>query len=454
MQAVLDIRTPRRQPAAARPPRAPDGRRGVPAVPPQLPVLDPWLASQAVNSVRHAAALRPFRPDEFGTHGAAPTAGHIAAANALIVALRDRLLELNRPLRAAADAARRDPTPDRLGRVVELKERAHGTVRAIEKVWDFYFELFGQRAHPRFGPMLVACDRVGLDCYQAAFRGMGAHRTVPAPGPFSYMRTGFSPATFRRGLPLPRLGRLANPFGLIELPLHRLVNPHTLGAVLHEVSHNLHSDLGLNRRVPQVIARRLTEERLPADVVRTWTRWNRESFADLSGLLLGGPAIVASLMDVVGRSREATYAFQATAPHPTPYLRVQLSIELLRRMGFPDQARGFDRAWSALYPRALAAGRIPQPLLDTAHRAIPLVVDAVCYQPLPELGDRSLAASYRFEVKDQHMIEDAARRLAAGTDPGIVPARFLIGACRVALDRRLARPGALADSFYRELGRR
>ena len=52
------------------------------------------------------------------------------------------------------------------------------------------------------------------------------------------------------------------------------------------------------------------------------------------------------------------------------------------------------------------------------------------------------------------MVEEAARRLAAGVDPGIIPARFLIGAVRLALDRRLARPGALAENFYTELARR
>lgn len=451
MSTVLESAPPR--PAAPRRPRrAPRG--ATPAVPPPLPVLDPWLASQALNSVRHAAALRPFRAGEFGTGVGAPTPGHLAAANELIVGLRAQLIRLNGPLRAASEAARRRPTTAALGRVVALKERAHAIVRAIEKVWDFYFEIFGLRAHPRYGPMLVSCDRIGLDCYQAAFRGAGSHRTVPAPGPFSYMRTGFSPATFRRGLLLPRLGRLPNPFGLVELPLHRLVNPHTLGAVLHEVSHNLQSDLGLDRRIPAVIRRRLTAERLPEAVVRTWTGWTREAFADLSGLLLGGPAIVASLMDVVGRSRRATYAFAAGAPHPTPYLRVPVSIELLRRMGFARQADAYARAWDAVYPRRLAEGTVPRRLLETAPRAIAALVDAVCFEPHPELGDRSLAQAYRFEVKDQLMIEDAARRLAAGTDPGIVPARFLIGACRVAVDRRLARPGRLADHFYAELVRR
>jgi hypothetical protein len=52
------------------------------------------------------------------------------------------------------------------------------------------------------------------------------------------------------------------------------------------------------------------------------------------------------------------------------------------------------------------------------------------------------------------MIEEAARRLAAGTDPGIIPERFLIGASRFAFDRQLARPGVITENFYKELSRR
>ena len=126
-------------------------------------------------------------------------------------------------------------------------------VRAIERIWDFYFELFGQR-QSQFADWLLSCDRIALDCYQDVYMGLGIAKSIPAPPPFSYMRTGFSPATFRRGIPLRRLGQQINPFPLIQLPYHRLVNPWTLGAVLHEVSHNLHNELGLARVIPRNIA--------------------------------------------------------------------------------------------------------------------------------------------------------------------------------------------------------
>ena len=41
--------------------------------------------------------------------------------------------------------------------------------------------------------------------------------------------------------------------------------------------------------------------------------------------------------------------------------------------------------------------------------------------------------------------------VAAGTDPGIIPERFVIGAARFALERRLARPGVITTNFYKAL---
>lgn len=415
-------------------------------------VLQPWLRAQSLNVTRHAEALRPFRREEFGTEAAAPTEGHLQAVNKLMGALRYGLIKLTARVNGSVEQATHTPNTPNLQRMLVYKEQAHNWVQAIERIWDFYFELFGQRQSP-FGSWLLGCDRIALDCYQVAYTGLDRARSIPAPPPFSYMRTGFSPATFRRGIPLRRLGQQINPFPLIQLPYHRMVNPWTLGAVLHEVSHNLHNDLGLEQAVPQAIAQRLLQDGYGRFVATTWTRWNRESFADLSGLLLGGPAIVASLMDVVGRSPTVTLGYAPRTPHPTPYLRVFLSIELLRRLGFAREATAFRQMWQRIYPDP-QVGNLPAPLLHNFPETIAAVVDAICFQPYPSLGDKALAQVIRFAPKEQQMIEEAAHRLAQGNDPGVVPERFLIGASRFALDHRLASPGVITENFYKELARR
>ena len=429
----------------------PPGPRGVASPARPAAVLQPWLRAQSVNVTRHAAALRPFRRGEFGSGPESPSEGHLQAVNQLITALRDTLLRMSVEVGQSVEAASRQPTTPRLQRVVTQKERAHDSVRAIERVWDFYFELFGQR-QSEAARWLLAADRIALNCYQASFTRLGTARSIPAPPPFSYMRTGFSPATFRRQIPLRRLGRQLNPFPLIQLPYHRIVNPWTLGAILHEVSHNLHNDLGLARVVPARINGRLREAGFGGQVAATWTRWNRELFADVCGLLLGGPAVVGSLFDVIGRSPRSVLSFDPSGPHPTPYLRAFISTELLRRMGFEEEAAAYRRLWTRLYPSG-RAGSIPRQLLETFPEANAIVVDAVCYRPFAALGGKRLSEVLPFQRKEQQMIEETAGRLAAGTDPGIIPGRFLIGASRVALDRRLARPGVITRNFYTALAR-
>jgi hypothetical protein len=431
--------------ATVAPPR-PGGKRPV-------PVLVPWLRMQSLNANRHAAALRPFRRDEFGKGAAAPTEAHIQAANHLIAQLRAHLLKRTGQFAQSVERATQEPTTAHLQRALDYKEQAHAQVQGIEKIWDFYFELFGQRLSLPYADWLLSCDRIALDCYQVSFLGLGVAKSIPTPPAFCYMRTGFSPSTFRRGIPLRRLGRQINPFPLIQLPYHRLINPWTLGAVLHEVSHNTQNDLGLSRAVPKAIASRLLQAGVSPKVAMVWTRWNRETFADMSGLLLGGPQIVGSLLDVIGRSPESTLHFNALGVHPTPYLRGLLSIELLRRMGFPAEATQYHRAWQALYPDP-RAGSLPSIVLKDFPEVIARVVDAICFRSYAELGNKTLAQVIPFGPKEQAMIEEAAGRFAANVDPGIIPARFLIGAARVALERKLARPGVITENFYKELARR
>jgi hypothetical protein len=155
-------------------------------------------------------------------------------------------------------------------------------------------------------------------------------------------------------------------------------------------------------------------------------------------------------MDVIARGTGSVVAFSPRGVHPTPYLRMLNTVELLRRMGFTKEAAQYGNAWKRIYPSA-SGGNIPAAMLRSFPRACALAVDTMCFQPYPSLGDKSLAQVIQFGRKEQQMIEEAARRLAAGTDPGIIPERFVIGAARFALTHRLARPGVITKNFYKAL---
>lgn len=411
-----------------------------------------FVRSQVVNTRRDIAALRPFRPDEFGVEAASPSAAHIQAANQLMSRLRRRLETTSAALDHGAKEGATAPTTPNLQALLARRQAALDRAKLIERIWHFYLELFGQR-QSRFANMLLGMDRIALDCYQAIYTGLGAPRSIPSPAPFSYMETGFTPATYRRGIRLTRLGRNINPFPVVQLPNHRLINPWTLGAVHHEVAHNLQHDLGLWEIVPRQILARLLQQGAPPTVAQTWARWHKETWADLAGALLGGPGVVVSLLDVLGRAPASALHFSPTGIHPTPYLRLLINTELLRRMGFKRQAIELERLWRRVYPTP-ERGNIPRDMLATFPEANQLVVDTICYQPHPNLGGKQLAQVFSFDHSHERMTEEAAQRIAHGVDPGIMPARFLVGAVRHAFDRRLAPPEQIARNFYQALNRR
>jgi hypothetical protein len=415
-------------------------------------VLSRWIATQAVNLRRHAASLRPFTYTEFGTGPAAPSHAHIDAVNRFIGEFRDRLGDTAAYVDAAAAASVKRPTDANLKLLLGRKEDISRQVFYGEGIWDFYFDLFVQRLSS-FGERLRAVDRIGANCYEDLYLGLGTARPAPRLLPFSYASPGFSPLTYRRGVPLRRLQRHPNLFPLIVFPQHRLDNVWALSSALHEVCHVLQDDLGLWEIMPKLVFERLTRDGgIPADIAAIWARWHKEIAADLFALVLGGPATVESLMDVVGRSREATVGYAAGSVHPTPVLRVPINLILLRRLGFSSMAAAIDAAWRRLYPKITRAD-IPAGLLRTFRRAAELTVDTMVFTPRPQLAGKTFAQLVEFGPSQMALIEQAATRIAKGEDVGSVPPRLMISAARRALDQRLTAPQTITDNFYKSLGR-
>ena len=249
--------------------------------------MDAWLDTQSINLGRHARSLRRFERGEFGTGPAAPSESHIDAVNRFIEGYRLKLIDAARSVDAAATAAKRDPSSQRLAVLLDRKEVVGNSVLFAEGLWDFYFDIFVQRLSS-FGERLRAVDRIAANCYEDLYVGMASARPTPTLLPFSYAASGFSPATYRRGVPLKRLRFQRTLFPLIMLPQHRLDNVWALSSVLHEVSHNLQADVGLWDVMPILLYRRLTTEgRLPPAVATVWAGGTRRSRATSSHSLWG-----------------------------------------------------------------------------------------------------------------------------------------------------------------------
>src|SRR5580658_2962380 len=107
--------------------RSPRQRLRVAAGP--APVLLPWLRAQSINVTRHAAALRPFKREEFGSGAAMPSEGHIQVVNQLITKLRRGLLKMSERVHDKIAIASEKPSPPKLRRVVASKDKAHRWVQ-------------------------------------------------------------------------------------------------------------------------------------------------------------------------------------------------------------------------------------------------------------------------------------------------------------------------------------
>jgi len=407
-----------------------------------------FLRRQRLNAERYLAGLAKLDPGEFGPASTAPAPTHIGAANGLIVEARRVLKrDVSKLVRLERGLANDDGL---MNAFLDLKEGIYRQTKEIEKLLAFYRGIFDQR-RSRFGRQLLPIDRIARDCYQAVWLGLGEARSVPAPPPFAYIEDGNGPATYRRGVRLTALGKRPNPFPLVKIPQHRLHNPWTLGAVPHEVAHNLQNDLGMWPLLPKLIKQSMAGKIDPA-AIEVWARWHKESFADLAGVLLIGPAYVESLIDVVGKTRERTASFSPRGVHPTPVVRVPLNCALLRRIGFEEEAEAFSAAWDQVYPKSLRR-TLPPAFRDSFDEGARLMVDCICFMPTKAYGGKALADVVRFSRKDVAFVREAADRLVKGANTGVLPERYLIPAARLAIGARDADPVQIARHFYETLGR-
>jgi hypothetical protein len=409
-----------------------------------------FVRRQVLNASRYVDGLAAVQPSEFANQAAAPSGGHIKAANALLDELKQVLKQDVAQFAAAGDALIKSSRSGGFDHFLQIKDRIYAQSKEAERLLAFYRGIFQYRTG-RFGAQLQAMDRIALDCYQAVWLGLGKARSIPAPAPFAYVEDGRGPATYRRGVKLSKLGRRPNPFPLVKIPQHRLHNPWTLGAVPHEVAHNLQNDLGLWNVLPKRIEAGMRGH-LPEEAIRIWMRLHKESYADFAGTLLIGPAYVTSLIDVVGKRPEAAAAFNPEGVHPTPIIRVPMNCALLRRMGFVAEAQAFEDTWRRVYPDHLL-NSLPAAYRKSLKRGMEAMVDICCYTKEAAYGGRALSEVIRFSQRDVGLVREAADRLLKGETTGVLPERFLIAAAQVAVRTRKATPRQVAKNFYQALGR-
>jgi hypothetical protein len=245
--------------------------------------------------------LRDFRRDEFGSQAARPSEGHVQAVNALLATLWGPLVavveRLDRGFGRRGGAVDRDPGGSGDGAddpALIWSAPPNGSGTSASSCSGSARPRSASGWTPATGSLSTATNT--CSCTWAMSAASRRRRRSAARGPDSHRRSVAASHCVASA-------DLLNPFLLVQLPHHRMVNPWTLGAILHEVSHNLQNELRLEQAVPASIARRLRAAGVPDPVVAVGVRWNREIFGDMVGCMLGGEVFVASLMDVIGRTQ-------------------------------------------------------------------------------------------------------------------------------------------------------
>lgn len=393
------------------------------------------LSARLSRLARVDNAFVGLRPQDMAY---APSARHFALANQRLAAVEQRIRERFAELRGWE----RKP-PQRVLIDLALVERELDRAR---RLFGMFYEVFAQRG-TSYGPTLAAHDAIAEDCYAAVRQAAPRVFAGPLLKPVCYMEHGYSPATMRRGVQLSRLLGEANPFPLIRIPWDR--DQPWQSVFLHEVAHNLQADLGIWQENRQALMRRLMGRARDPFLTTVYSRWHKEIFADLAALLLGGPAAAWGMADFLAHPQPRTMTYRPGGAHPTAYLRVYLLAEMMRRMGFQAAATRLLRVWQALY-RPRAGHRIPAPLMASAPRLIPEVVDEIAYQTRRNLAQRALADIIPFTRDDEAAIREAAAALGAGRQADLPP-RHLVSAAHYALEQGRIAPQRLAQCVIGQL---
>jgi hypothetical protein len=351
-----------------------------------------------------------------------PSPQHFEAASRRLAAIdrrvQQRLAELER---------RMGRVPPRLALLyMAMVEREIDRAR---RAFGMFFEVFSQRGSA-FAPALAAHDAIAADCYAAIRQTSPTIFSGRLLKPLCYLEHGYSPATMRRGVMLRRLLGESNPFPLIRIPWDR-DNPWQ-SVFLHEVAHNLQADLGIWQENRNAVQRRTSSSLRDPLVTTIYARWHKEIFADLAAILLGGTASVWGMMEFLAHPHPRVLTYRPGSAHPTGYFRVPILAEMLRRMGFEEEAARADRVWRTLYDHR-RGHRLPARLLQLAGRTIPQVVDEIAFQPRRNLAQRALADVIRFSRDHEQNIRRGAQALARGRVPTDLPPRFLLSASRHAI---------------------
>ena len=311
----------------------------------------------------------------------------------------DRLARDADVLAAELDAATTEAELDRVRRRVIAFRRRYVQ---CETQLDFFGDAIGTRTSPRLAGLLRACDALALQSLEAVL--LPLRREVPPI--LTYVDKGLGASILRAGLRFVDGGPLSLA-AVVKITRQNLYRPT---ALIHETGHQAAHLLGWNEELARAIERELVRD---PELAATWSSWSSEIAADTYAFALTGYGSVAALHDVVSGGPSVFREIPGD-PHPVPYLRVLLVVQMAVRFFGVGPWDDLARAWQRAYPVAEAAPRTRR-LVERSLPYLPRLAELCLLTPMRAFGDRPLAAL----VDPRRVRPDELLRLARESGPAL-----------------------------------
>lgn len=249
--------------------------------------------------------------------------------------------------------------------------------------YDIYADALSQRSEHPIGVWLAGLDHLADDSLA------DLDDLTDLPEVMCYLDRGAGAAIRRARTRLP--GGLNNPVAIIRVPRERMIGAGVGSSLVHEVGHQAAAQLCLVESLRRDFGARVTRS---SGVARQgWSiyrRWVSEIVADFWSVGQLGIASTLGLIEVVSLPAPFVFRVSMTDPHPAPWLRVRLSIQIGRRL-HPDPAwEELDDLWTARYPLSTQS-RTTAALVHGLAEMGPVVAGAVTTHRSDAAGGRSLA---------------------------------------------------------------
>lgn len=327
--------------------------------------------------------------------------------------------------------------------VLQQVESVESRIAKAHYIWGFFRDKLEQRFVPHFAHSLLAADLTLYECYRTVMdkaESLGIeHNLVLRDYPLTFFQEEYaSPVTWPRNSRLHRLDYRMLPVPIVGIPWDHQRSIWEFLSLHHEVAHDIDTDLGdLSSEIAEVVVCKLKKRRVSNSRIEVWRMWMPEIFADFLGILLGGPAFVGFLSNLLAFPHNYVCGFDSKDEHPTPFLRTLLNIEFVKQLDCGDEASHYVDAlsaqWTTIYDQPVK--NVLRYCDDFGH-----VIDCFMNSPLDllkgESGTRHRISDLVTFTKDDLLHQMKASRLFEGggnvTMP--LPLRHIAGAAYFAIE--------------------